>query len=689
MKSEYTLSGVDCAHCAAKIEKSICRLNRVESANLNFALSSLTVYTEGDCDVSREISDTIKKIEPEARIEERTRKKQKAAEKKDASLSQVISGAALLIAALLAVRFNSIAGAALFAASYVAAGGDVVVKALKNIARLRALDENFLMTAASLGAMAIGEFPEAAAVMLFYKVGEYFQDKAVRNSRASISDLMQIRPDYANVVRNGEVSTVPPEMVEPGEKIIVKPGEKIPLDGVIIEGSSTLDTSSLTGESLPRTVTVGDDILSGGVNKSGLLDVRVSKPFKDSTVSKILDLIENTAAKKSRTENFITVFARYYTPAVIGLAALIALIPVIFFGGDSREWVGRGLLFLVVSCPCALVISVPLGFFGGIGAASRRGALIKGGNFLEALNAVDTVAFDKTGTLTKGALNVSAILPANGFTKDETLKAAAFAEAFSTHPIAAAIREKYGGEINGGKIKDYVEEAGRGVSAYMDGANVLAGSADFLRANGVYAGGDEGTLVAVSGKYAGRIIIEDEIRPDSRKAIERLKKLGVKKIVMLTGDMKSIAEKVAAEVGVDETYARLLPHEKVAKLESLGGKTAFVGDGINDAPSLARANVGVAMGGLGSDAAIEAADVVIMTDEPSKLADAISVAKATKRVVWQNIVFALSVKLAALILGALGMASMWAATLADVGVAFLAVLNSARIIYYKPREWLD
>jgi Cd2+/Zn2+-exporting ATPase len=680
MKREYALRGVGCAHCAKEIEKAVSEIKRVERVNLNFAAGTLTIYS--DYDVSEEAETRAREFEPAAKLESSSA----PAGQEKGDLTRVAVGAALFVAALAAryFNFNGYIVTCLFAAAYLTVGGDVLINALRNIARGRVFDENFLMAAASIGAMALGEYPEAVAVMLFYQIGEYFQEKAVSRSRKSIAGLMEIRPDYANVKRNGGIVTVAPEDVETGEIIIIKPGEKIPLDGIITDGVSTLDARSLTGESMPRAVREGDTALSGCVNQSGLLTMRVSKPFSESTVSKILDLIENAAAKKAPTENFITVFAKYYTPAVVALAFLIAVVPSLMLGGDLGVWVRRGLLFLVVSCPCALVISVPLGFFGGIGAASKRGVLIKGSNFLEALNTIDVVVFDKTGTLTKGVLKVSGILAANGFTKEETLKAAAFAEAFSSHPIAASIRAAYGGHIDESKIGGYKEEAGQGVFAVVDGVDMLAGSAAFLRENGVYAEESEGVCVAVGGKYAGRVLIADETRSDSREAVARLKKLGVKKTVMLTGDSENVARKLADELGIDEVHARLLPHEKVKRLEAITGKAMFVGDGINDAPALARADVGVAMGGLGSDAAIEAADVVIMTDEPSKLADALKIARATKRVVWQNIIFALSIKGVVLLLGALGFASMWAAVFADVGVAILAVLNATRVMYFNP-----
>ena len=546
------------------------------------------------------------------------------------------------------------------------------------------------MSVSTIGAFAIGEYPEAVAVMLFYQVGEFFQSLAVKRSRKSISDLMDIRPDSATVKRNGVLQVVSPESVAVGEIIVVKPGEKIPLDGIVVDGESMLDTKALTGESVPRSIRKGDEALSGCINQSGLLTLKVTKSFGESTVSKITDLVENASARKAPTENFITTFARYYTPVVVGMAAVLAIIPPLVLGGGWSEWLRRGFVFLIVSCPCALVISIPLTFFGGIGAASKRGVLVKGGNYLEALNKVSVVVFDKTGTLTKGVFEVANIIPAAGYQKEQVLEYAAQAESYSNHPIAKSILATYGKPIDQKQFSGFEEISGHGISVMVQGKKVLAGNSKLMESEKIaYAACDAaGTkfYVAADGSYVGCILIADEVKPDSKCAIAELKKIGVEKTVMLTGDDERIGKSVADELGLDVYYAQLLPDQKVEKLEMLdkqkrqGSKLAFVGDGINDAPVLARADVGIAMGGLGSDAAIEAADVVLMTDEPSKLVEAIDVAKATKRIVMQNIVIALGIKSVFLVLGALGMAGMWEAVFGDVGVTIIAVLNAMRIL---------
>ncbi len=551
-------------------------------------------------------------------------------------------------------------------------------------------DEHFLMSVSTIGAFAIGEYPEAVAVMLFYQVGEFFQSLAVKRSRKSISDLMDIRPDSATVKRNGVLQVVSPESVAVGEIIVVKPGEKIPLDGIVVDGESMLDTKALTGESVPRSIRKGDEALSGCINQSGLLTLKVTKSFGESTVSKITDLVENASARKAPTENFITTFARYYTPVVVGMAAVLAIIPPLVLGGGWSEWLRRGFVFLIVSCPCALVISIPLTFFGGIGAASKRGVLVKGSNYLEALNKVSVVVFDKTGTLTKGVFEVANIIPAAGYQKEQVLEYAAQAESYSNHPIAKSILATYGKPIDQKQFSDFEEISGHGISVMVQGKKILAGNSKLMESEKIaYAACDAaGTkfYVAADGSYVGCILIADEVKPDSKCAIAELKKIGVEKTVMLTGDDERIGKSVADELGLDAYYAQLLPDQKVEKLEMLdkqkrqGSKLAFVGDGINDAPVLARADVGIAMGGLGSDAAIEAADVVLMTDEPSKLVEAIDVAKATKRIVMQNIVIALGIKSVFLVLGALGMAGMWEAVFGDVGVTIIAVLNAMRIL---------
>ena len=578
-----------------------------------------------------------------------------------------------------------------FLVPYFIVGWDVLWRALRNIAHGQIFDENFLMAVATIGALAIGEYPEGVAVMLFYQVGEWFQSYAVGRSRRSIASLMDIRPDIANVERDGQLQEVDPDEVAIGEVIVVKPGEKVPLDGVVLEGRSSLDTAALTGESLPREVVPGDDVVSGCVNQSGLLRVQVTKRFGESTVSKILDLVENASSKKAPAENFITKFARYYTPCVVIGAVLLAVLPPLLTGWNDwsvwSEWIHRALIFLVISCPCALVISVPLSFFGGIGGASRCGILVKGSNYLEALAATDVVVFDKTGTLTQGVFNVTAIHP-DHVSEGQLLELAALAESYSEHPISRSLREAYGKEVDTSRITSNEELAGRGVRAVIDGKTVCVGNNKLMDDIGIawHPCHRVGTTVHVSvdGAYAGHIVISDEVKPDAKEAIAALKELGVRKTVMLTGDAKAVGESVAADLGLDAVYTQLLPGDKVDRMEDLlkervgKGKLAFVGDGMNDAPVLSRADVGIAMGGMGSDAAIEAADIVLMDDKPSKIASAIRIARRTHRIVNQNIVFALAVKALVLLLGALGVANMWEAVFADVGVSVIAILNAMR-----------
>jgi Cd2+/Zn2+-exporting ATPase len=598
-------------------------------------------------------------------------------------------GMALLIKTLLPE--NHAVNLFAFLAAYLVLGADVLRGALKNILRGKVFDENFLMSIASAGAFAIGDFPEAAAVMLFYQVGEMFQDMAVSKSRKSIAGLMDIRPDFANLINaDGSPERVEPQSVNPGDLILVRPGEKIPLDGTVVSGESSADTSALTGEPVPRRLYEGQEVLSGFVNQTGLLTIRVTKSFGQSTVSKILTLVESAAEKKAPTENFVTKFSRFYTPTVVCAAVGIALFPPLFGLGTWAESIRRALVFLVISCPCALVLSIPLGFFGGIGGASRHGVLVKGGNFLEALGKLDTVVFDKTGTLTKGVFRVTECLPENGWTQSRLLAVAARAEAYSNHPIALSIIKAFGGEVNKSLLDEYTQTPGEGVSARFDGARILAGSPRLLARHGIAVTDSElpGTKVYVAqdGVFVGLIVISDEIKPDSAAAVKALKARGIRKTVMLTGDNPQTAKEVAEKLGLDEVCAGLLPDGKVEALERLeseirkNGKLAFVGDGVNDAPVLARADVGVAMGSLGSDAAVEAADVVLMTDEPGKLAQAVDIARFTRRVVWQNIAFALGIKAAFLVLGLFGIANMWEAVFADVGVALLAVLNATRVI---------
>ncbi len=577
--------------------------------------------------------------------------------------------------------------------SYLIVGLDIVKKAIRNIFRGKVFDENFLMTIATIGAFAIGEFPEAVAVMLFYQVGESFQSYAVDKSRKSIASLMDIRPDFANVKRNDIIEKVSPEEVAIGEKIIVKPGEKIPLDGIVIEGTSMLDTKALTGESIPRDVIVGDNVLSGCINQNGLLTLEVTKEFGESTVSKILDLVENASNKKSKSENFITKFAKYYTPIVVIIAVFLAILPPIFIkDAIFSDWLYRALTFLVVSCPCALVISIPLGFFGGIGGASKMGILIKGSNYLEALARTEIAVFDKTGTLTEGVFNVQEIKAIN-VSEDELIKLTAHAESYSNHPISISLKKAYGKEIDNSIIEDTQELSGRGIIAKVEGKEILVGNEKLMKERNIqYTSCDKiGTIlyIAIDNTFAGYIVIADAIKKDSKKAIEELKKNNVKEIVMLTGDRREVGQDIATKLGMSKVYTELLPDGKVEKVELLlkqkskKGKLAFVGDGINDAPVLALSDIGIAMGGLGSDAAIEAADIVIMTDEPSKIVNAIKISKRTMNIVKENIIFALFIKIAVLVLSAIGLSTMWEAVFADVGVSIIAIINSLRVLKVK------
>lgn len=595
---------------------------------------------------------------------------------------------------------------ALFLIPYLIVGYDVIGKAIRNIGHGQVFDENFLMCVATIGAFALVFFPESephmaegAAVMLFYQVGEFFQDYAVGKSRKSISEMMDIAPDYANIMQNGELTKVDPYDVQIGSEIVVKVGERIPLDGIVVSGNSQLDTTALTGESVPRQVKTGSEVISGCVNMTGVLTIKTTKPFEESTVSRILELVENASDKKARTENFITRFARYYTPIVVCIAALLAIVPPLFLGQSWSDWVMRGLVFLVVSCPCALVISVPLSFFGGIGGASRAGILVKGSNYLETLANAETVVFDKTGTLTNGTFEVVAVHPSEGIESNKLLYLAAHAEAFSDHPIALSLKKAYDHDIDQSAIIDAHEQSGHGVSASVDGKHVLVGNDALMSGNGVMSEPCElvGTILHVSADdaYLGHIIIADVIKEDAAKTIADLHKAGVKKTIMLTGDRKEVAENVAKMLRIDEFHAQLLPQDKVEAVEKLldstseKGKLVFVGDGINDAPVLMRADIGVAMGAMGSDAAIEAADVVLMDDKPSNIAVAIKIARHTMRIVWENIIFALAVKFGVLILAALGIANMWLAVFADVGVAIIAILNAMRAMRIKKHRTKD
>ena len=607
-------------------------------------------------------------------------------------LIRIIISFILLVIAFILKLDNTIINNILFIISYLIVGYDIILKAIRNITRGKVFDENFLMTIATLGAFFISEFPEAVAVMLFYQVGELFQSYAVDKSRKSVASLMDIRPDYANLYRDKKTERVDPNKVKVGDIILIKPGEKIPLDGIVVEGSSTLNTLALTGEAVPKSVSVNDEVLSGCINNEGILKVKVTKEFGESTVSKILDLVENASSRKSKSENFISKFAKYYTPIVVIIAILLALIPPLLTDTNFKTWLYRALSFLVVSCPCALVISIPLSFFAGIGASSRIGVLVKGSNYLEALANTEIVVCDKTGTLTEGIFEVQKVNPI-GYSKEDLLRYTSYAESYSNHPIALSIKEAYGKNINEKLVTKTKELKGKGIIAKVESKEVLVGNEklmieyniDYIKSN------DIGTVIyiAIDKTFAGTIIISDKIKEDAYKAVKEFRENNVKKIVMLTGDREEISKNVSKELKLDKYYAELLPQDKVKKVESLmkekseSGKLVFIGDGINDAPVLALSDIGVAMGGLGSDAAIEAADIVIMTDEPSKLASAIKISKKTMQIVKENIIFAITVKILVLLLSAVGIATMWAAVFADVGVSVIAIINALRILRVK------
>ena len=709
---ELHLVGLDWANCASRIEAKIKEIDGVESAYLNFINKTIKISIQGGSnklEISKKTKEIINYFEPHVKVIEDPKEKV-LKEGKEYNNShehththilpsrktgiRLLIGAVIFIIALFYPK-TGIYRLPIFLLSYILIGGDVLLKALRDIMRGQVFDENFLMSIATVGAFAIGEYPEGVAVMIFYQVGDFFQSYAVNKSRKSISELMDIRPDYANLVDGNDTKVVSPYEVHIGDEIIVKPGEKVPLDGEVISGFSSLNTAALTGEAIPKDVTVGDEVLSGFINQQGLIRVRVKKEFDESTVSKILDLVENAGSKKAPVENFITKFARYYTPAVVFTALALAIIPPLTISGALfSDWIYRALIFLVVSCPCALVISIPLGFFGGIGGASRQGILIKGGNYLEALNFVDTIVFDKTGTLTKGEFQVEKVVATGDIEEDELLYLAALAESMSSHPIAKSVVNAYGKEIEGISVLEYKELAGMGVSAKILNKYIFLGNKALFDSHDIevddLSEGKTVIYIAINGVYSGYIVIADQIKEDSKMAIRELKKKGIKNIVMLTGDKENVAKEVSAELGVDSYYAELLPQDKVSKIEELkenlpkNKKIVFVGDGINDAPVLARADIGVAMGALGSDAAIEAADIVLMTDELGKLPIAIMIANKTKTIVWQNIIFALLVKAVVLVFGATGVATMWEAVFADVGVAVLAVLNAMRVLNYNP-----
>lgn len=699
LKKTLILSGLGWANCAAKIEKQSSNLAGVRSVSVDFISQKLNIEIDDQSKqniVIDKVKEIVRKIEPEVNVivlegkDKKLNNKNEEIEEKNnkSEIIRLVVGATIFGIAT-AMKFPNTLELILYLISYALVGGEVVLRALKNIRRGQVFDENFLMIIATIGAFAIGQYPEGVAVMLFYQVGEMFQDIAINRSRKSITALMDIRPDFANLKLGNELKKVSPEEVSIGSIIVVKPGEKVPLDGKVIEGNSMVDTSTLTGESVPRKVGVGDNILGGVINKKGLLTIEVEKEYEDSTIAKILELVQNASSKKAPTEKFITKFARYYTPGVVFAAVALAIIPPLFIEGATfSQWIYRALAFLVVSCPCALVISIPLGFFGGIGGASKNGILVKGGNYLEALNNVEIVVFDKTGTLTKGVFKVTEVKPQNNISKEELMEFAAYAESFSNHPIASSILKAYDKEIAKALVENYEEISGHGVKVVALGKGVFAGNYKLMDKENIDYEQVEtiGTVVhvAVDRKYAGYIVISDEIKEDAAKAIKALKAIGIKKTVMLTGDNKTVGAKVAKQLGIDEVYAELLPDQKVENVELLfkekspKGKIVFVGDGINDAPVLARADIGIAMGGIGSDAAIEAADVVIMTDEPLKIASAIKIAKKTRTIVMQNIFFALGIKLILLVLVAMGIGTMWEAVFGDVGVALLAVLNSMR-----------
>ena len=703
------IKGLECPQCAAKIEHNLNALDEIKAAtvdvlgkkivinpNKKFSSEDITKLVQKEVD---RVEEGVTVLMPNSAIEE-DEEIEETKENFKSIRNRFILGAIILAAAIFVPKNLFVPRLILFLISYFTVGYDVLFKAVKNIKKGQIFDENFLMAIATLGAFAIKEFPEAVSVMLFYQIGEMFQDLAVGKSRKSITSLMNIRPDYANLKIEGEIKKVLPKEVKLGDIIVIKPGEKVALDGKITNGSSTFDTSALTGEAIPRTFEIGDEILSGFINTTNLVEIEVTKSFENSTISKILDLVQNASSKKSKTENFITKFARFYTPAVVTIALLIAILPMIFVkDAQFSTWLYRALIFLVVSCPCALVVSIPLGFFGGIGGASKNGILIKGANYLEALNNLETVVFDKTGTLTKGKFKVSEINVQNSkYTKDDLLKYAAIAESFSNHPIAQSIVLEY--EKNNKKLEktdssefEFEEIAGHGVKVKYENSEILAGNLKLLKKENIEAAEKDavGTVVYVAkdGKYLGNLIIADEIKEDAKKTVEELNNLGIKNVVMLTGDNRKIGENVASKLNISKVFTDLLPLGKVEKMEeflknkSTNGKVLFVGDGINDAPVLARADIGVAMGGVGSDAAIEAADMIIMNDEPSKIVTALKIAKKTKKIVWQNIIFALGVKIIILVMGALGFATMWEAVFGDVGVALIAILNATRALTYK------
>ena len=712
-----SIEGLDCPNCAAKVERKINTLEGIKEATVDFLGKKIVVLADeiSENELVELIQTEVDKIEDGVKVfVPKVQAGESSSEEEDTGKikKKLLIGGILFVLGIFVPKTLFIPKLAVFLVSYLVIGGDVLLSAFKNILNGQVFDENFLMAIATIGAFAIGEYPEGVAVMLFYQLGELLQGIAVNNSRKSIVSLMDIRPDYANIKVGEGIKKVSPEEIKVGEIIVVKPGEKVPLDGKIVKGASTFDTSALTGESLPREAKAGDDVLSGFINKNGLIEIQVAKVFSESTVSKILYLMENAGSKKSKTENFITKFARYYTPAVVITALIVAIFPPLLIQGATfLDWIYRALIFLVVSCPCALVISIPLGFFGGIGGASRHGILIKGTNYLEVLNNLESVVMDKTGTLTKGIFKVTEVnaennIKINDFQNNKTeltkpllLKYAAHIEKFSNHPIAQSIVAEYENsvsKVDENVVKDFEEISGFGIKVNINNHQFLAGNSKLMNLENITFDKKEnlGTAIylAADGKYIGNILISDEVKEDSARAIKGMKENGVKEIVMLTGDNEAIGKNIAEKLGIDKVFTELLPNEKVEKLEEIyktkseKGKVAFVGDGINDAPVLARADLGIAMGGAGSDAAIEAADVVIMNDEPSKIVTAIKIAKKTKEIVWQNITIAFAIKIVVMALGLFGDATMWEAVFADVGVALLAVLNATRVLRYNPES---
>lgn len=709
-EEELEIEGLNCTNCANKIEKEINDLSYIDKAELNFARSTIKIQGEKGQEKLNEIQEIADRIEPGVKI--KNKKSVNEEDRKENNnfplKNKLIVGSILFFIAIITDKVNfftanisPIIPLGFYIISYLLVGERVLKTAYKNIKKGSVFDENFLMVIATFGAFAISEYPEAVAVMLFYMIGEIFQDKAVQRSRSSIKELMDIQANFAWLKTENSIKKMDPDKINIGDIIVVKAGEKVPLDGIVRKGKSRLDTSALTGESEPRKIEKGDKILSGMINKEGLLEIEVTDSYSDSTVSRILELVEEASSKKAKTEKFITKFAKYYTPAVVYTAMAVAIIPPLFFtGANFSDWFYRALIFLVISCPCALVVSIPLGFFGGIGRASREGVLVKGGNYLEALNNVKEIVFDKTGTLTEGNFKVNKIKTRNGYTKDEIHKLAALVENNSTHPLALSIvnhyEDNYGNLDNNVKLKNYREISGRGVSADVNNKKIKMGNKKLFVENNIKISkedeniNDYGTIVyiAIDDKYAGYFLISDKEKSDSKNTIKNLKEKG-KNIIMLTGDRENSARKVANKLGIDKYFTELLPDQKVEKVEELisskdnDERLIFVGDGINDAPVLARADIGIAMGGLGSDAAIEAADIVIMDDKPSTLLNAFSIASKTRKIVWQNIIMALGIKFIVLGLGVAGMATMWEAVFADVGVALLAVLNSMRIFKLK------